>query len=41
MGPDMGLLRYALIFVALFPLSAKIVSWMNKFIMDDVPSKLL
>jgi hypothetical protein len=23
------------------PLSAKIVGWMNTFIMDDVPSKLL
>jgi hypothetical protein len=34
----LGLLRYALIFVALFP---KVVSWMNKFIMDDVPSKIL
>jgi hypothetical protein len=36
----LGLLRYALIFVALYSLSAKIVSWMNNFFMDDVPSKL-
>jgi hypothetical protein len=36
----LGLLRYALIFVAQFPLSSKIVSWMNKFYMDDVHWKL-
>jgi hypothetical protein len=35
----LGLLRYALIFVAFFPpvMSAKIVRWMNKFF---IPSKL-
>jgi hypothetical protein len=32
---SLGLLRYACIFVSLFPLSAKIISWMNKFFMDD------
>jgi hypothetical protein len=37
----LGLLRYALKYLWLSsPLSAKIVSWMNNFFMDDVPSKL-